>query len=186
MNLSKKLHAASILAGVFVFTFLTVFLVIFLTQPAHSTPSNYVSVVNGMDIALGPPPNSTNIPLDTAITVDALASASLNDLRITPEVPIARVYSEVSGPLSYQQTFYPAQLLKPATSYTVSVTIVNVPVSWSFTTTSEPYQPTISFYLATYVLWIAFSTATAATLLVGLAIWYRKKRVNEPPKSPYA
>lgn len=185
MDFSKKLHVASIFVGVFVFTFLTVFLVIFLTQPAHSTPDYYVSEVDGMTITIGPKPNSTDVSLDTTITIDALASAALNDLHLTPEVPIAHVTSEVSGPLSYKQTFYPAQLLKPATSYTVSVTIMNVPLSWSFATTSELYHPTISFYLATYVLWIAFSTATATTLLVGLAIWYRKKRVNEPPKPPY-
>jgi hypothetical protein len=178
MNLSKKMRVALILAAVFGLTFLTVFLVIFTTQSAYSTPDSYVSEVNGMDITIGPKPNSTDVPLDTTITIDALASAALNDLHLTPEVPIARVTSEVSGPLSYKQTFYPAQLLKPATSYTVSVTIVNVPVSWSFTTTAEPYHPTISFYLATYVLWIAFATAVAVTLLFGLAIWYRKRRVN--------
>jgi hypothetical protein len=175
MNLSKKMRVALILAAVFGLTFLTVFLVIFTTQSAYSTPDSYVSDVNGMDITIGPKPNSTDVPLDTTITIDALASAALNDLHLTPEVPIARVTSEVSGPLSYKQTFYPAQLLKPATSYTVSVTIVNVPVSWSFTTTSESYHPTISFYLATYVLWIAFATAVAMTLIVGLAIWYRKR-----------
>jgi hypothetical protein len=178
MNLSKKMRAALILAAVFGLTFLTVFLVIFTTQSAYSTPDSYVSGVDGMDITIGPTPNSTDVPLDTTITIDALASAALNDLHLTPEVPIARVTSEVSGPLSYKQTFYPAQLLEPATSYTVSVTIVNVPVSWSFTTTSEPYHPTISFYLATYVLWIAFATSVATTLLFGSAIWYRKKRVN--------
>lgn len=184
MNLSKKMRAALILAVIFVFTFLTVFLVISSTQSAYSTPDSYVLEGDGMAITIGPKPNSTNVSLDTTITIEALASAALNDLHLTPEVPIARITSEVSGPLSYKQTFYPAQLLKPATSYTVSVTIVNVPLSWSFTTTSEPYHPTISFYLTTYVLWIAFSTANATTLLVGLAIWYRKKRVNEPPKPP--
>jgi len=182
MNLSKKMRAALILAAVFVLTFLTIFLVISSTQPAYSTPDSYILEGNDMAITIGPKPNATDVPLDTTITIDALASAALNDLHLTPEVPIAHITSEVSGPLSYKQTFYPAQLLKPATSYTVSVTIVDVPLSWSFTTTSKPYHPTISFYLATYVLWIAFSTATATTLLVGLAMWYRKKRVNEPPK----
>jgi hypothetical protein len=97
-------------------------------------------------------------------------------------VPIVLVATEVSGPLSYQQTVYPAQLLKPATAYTVSVKISDVPVMWSYTTTSEPYHPTISFYIATYVLWIAFSTAAATTLLVGLVVRYRKKQVNKTPK----
>lgn len=157
-------------------TSLTVFLVISNTQSAYSTPDYYVAGVDGMAITIGPKPNSTDVPLGTTITIDALSSATLNDLHMAPEVPIALVTSEVSGPLSYKLTFYSVQLLKPATSYTVSVAIRDVPVSWSFTTTSEPYHPTVSFYLATYVLWIAFSTATATTLLVGLAIWYRKKR----------
>ncbi|MBN1245291.1 hypothetical protein JXA31_06830 [Candidatus Bathyarchaeota archaeon] len=182
MNLSKKMHIALILAAVFVLTFLTVFLVISITQSAYSTPDNYASGVDSMTITIGPKPNSTDVPLDTTITIDALSSAALNDLQIAPEVPIASVGIEVSGLLSYKQTFYPAQLLKPATSYTVSVTIRNLPLSWSFTTTSEPYHPTISFYLATYALWIAPSTATATTLLFGFVIWHRKKRANEPTK----
>ncbi len=178
MNLSKKMRAALILAAAFVFTFLTVFLVISLTQSAHSTPDHYISEIDGMTITIGPKPNATDVPLDTTITIDALSSAALKGLRLTPEVPIASVAIEVSGPLSYQETFYPAQLLKPATSYTVSVTIRDTPFSWSFNTTSEPYHPTISFYLVTYALWIAFATAVATTLLVGLAIWGRKKRIK--------
>ena len=178
MNLSKKMRVVLILAVVFASTFLTVFLVISSTQSAHSTPDDYVLGVDSMAITIGPKPNSTDVPLDTTITIDALSSAGLNDLQIAPEVPIASVAIEVSGLLSYKQTFYPARLLKPATSYTVSVTVRDVPVSWSFTTTSESYHPTISFYLATYTLWIALSTATATTLLFGFVIWHRKKKVN--------
>ena len=176
MALSKKLHVALILAPVFVLTFLTLFLAISLTQSAYSTPDNYASAVDSMDITIGPTPNSTDVPLDTTITIDALSSATISDLRITPEVAIALVANEVSGPLSYKQTFYPAQRLEPATSYTVSVTIKDIPVSWSFTTTSEPYNPTISFYLATYALWISLSVAAATTSIVGFAIWHKKKR----------
>ena len=178
MDLSKKLHVALILAPVFVLTFLTLFLVISLTQSAYSTPDNYVSAVDSMDITIGPTPNSTDVPLDITITIDALSAATISDLHMAPEVPIALVTNEVSGPLSYKLTFYPAQRLEPATSYIVSVTIKDMPVSWSFTTTSEPYHPTISFYLATYALWIALSAAAATTSIGGFAIWYRKKRVN--------
>jgi hypothetical protein len=174
MNLSKNMRAALILAAVFASTFLIVFLVISSTQSAYSTPDNYLSEFEDMDITIGPKPNATDIPLDTTITIDAFSSAELNDLHTTPEVPIASVTVEVSGPLSYKQTFYPAQLLKPATSYTVSVTIRDTPVSWSFTTTSEPYQPTISFYVATYAPWIALAVATTTTMLTGSAIWRRK------------
>jgi hypothetical protein len=166
---------------VFVASFLTVFLAIFFSQSAHSTPSSYGLVLNSMDISVGPPPNSTNVPLDTTITVDALASAALNDLHLTPEVPIGRRYSEVTSPLTYLNTFYPAQLLKPATSYTVSVTILNEPFSWSFTTTSEPFNPGISFHLATNVLWIALSAAASATIIAGFAIWFKRKKVKANP-----
>lgn len=178
MDLSKKLHVAIILTLFFVLTFLVLFLVISLTQSAHSTPGNYISAVDSMSITIGPAPNATNISLDTTITIDALSATTISNLRMTPQVPIALVTNEVSGPLSYKQTFYPAQPLEPATSYVVSVTIKNIPVSWSFTTTSEPYHPTISFYLATYALWIALSAATATTSSIGFAIWYRKKRIS--------
>ena len=177
MNLSKKLHTALLLVAVFSASFLTVFSAISLTQSAYSTPSHYVSVVDGMGITLGPPPNSTNIPLDTTIIIDTLNSAEVSDLRMTPEVPIARVTSETSGTLSSLNTFYPAQQLKPATTYNVSVTIMDVPMSWSFTTTSEPFNPGISFYLATNMLWIALSAAVSATAIFGFAIWFKRKQV---------
>ncbi len=174
MNLSKKMRAALILAAVFASTFLTVFLVIASTQSAYSTPDSYVSEFEGVDITIGPKPNATGVPLDTTITIDAFSSAELNDLHTTPEVPIANMAVEVSGPMSYKQTFYPDHLLKPATSYTVSVTIRDTPVSWSFTTTSEPYQPTTSFYIATYAPWIAIAAAITMAMLTGSAIWHRK------------
>jgi len=145
MNLSKKIHVALILAVVFASTFLTVFLVISSTQSAYFTPDNYVSVVDSMDITIGPKLNSTDVLLDTAIIIDALSSATLNDLHLTPEVPIASVAIEVSGPLSYKQPFYPAQLLKPATSYTVSVIIKDLLVSWSFTTLPSHIAPQSAF-----------------------------------------
>jgi hypothetical protein len=176
MNLSGNMRLVLILVVVFAFTFTVVFLGISSTQSAYSTPENYLSEVEGMDINIGPKPNATDVPLDTTITIDAFSSATLNDLQTTPEVPIANVAVEVSGPIAYKQTFYPAQQLEPATTYTVTVTIRDTPVSWSFTTTSEQYQPTISFYLATYAPWIAIATATITTLLSASAIQRRKKK----------
>jgi hypothetical protein len=183
MNLSKKTQAALMLTAIFACTFIATLLAISFTQSAYSTPDHYTADVAGMDFNIGPKPNATNVPLDTTITIDALSSAALDDLRLEPEVPIAGVGVEVTGTLSYQRTFYPAQLLKPATSYTVYVTIRDVPVSWSFTTTPEPYQPSISYYLATNALWIALSATTATTALVSLILRYRKKQVNKTPTS---
>ena len=174
MDFSKKTQKALILTAIFACTFIAAFSAIFFTQSEYSTPDNSVSDVAGMDFTIGPKPNATDVPLDTTITIDALSSAALDDLRMDPEVPIARVGVEVTGTLSYQRTFYPAQLLKPATYYTVYVTIRDVPFSWSFTTTPEHYHPSISYYLATYALWIALSTATITTALVGLVLRYKK------------
>ena len=176
MKLSKMQQIALRLGAVFLVSFLTVFLAIFLTQSAYSTPAQYMSDVNGMDITLGPPPNSTDVRLDTTITIEAVATAEINDLQLNPEVPIASVASHTTGILTYVNTFYPARLLTPATSYNISVIIEGVPIVWSFTTTSEPFSPGISFYLATNVLWIALTAATSATAVVGIAVWYKKRR----------
>lgn len=175
MFLFKRLHLLLLLALVFSASFLTVFPAIFFSQSAYSTPPIYTLEVDGMGIKVGPPPNSTSIPLDTTIIIDALTSVSLTDFQITPQVPIANLDSENSGPLTYLNTFYPAQLLKPATFYTVSVTVMNVPVSWSFTATSEVFNPEIGFYLATNALWIAFFAAALVTLIVGFTIRLRSK-----------
>jgi hypothetical protein len=140
MRLSMKLRAVLLLAVVFSVTFLFVFFAIFLTQSAYSTPSQYVLIVDSMEVTLGPAPNATNVPLDTTITVDTLNFADLSDLHVTPKVSFAGVTSENSGSLSSLRTYYPAQPLKPATAYNVSVAIEAVPVSWSFTTTSEPFN----------------------------------------------
>jgi hypothetical protein len=176
MKLSKKQHTAFFLAGILLASFLIVFLTIFLTQSAYFTPSSDTLVINGMDIALGPPPNSTDIPLDSTITVDALASASYNDLHVTPQVTFASVTSETTGPLTYRTTFHPDKLLQPATSYTVSVTIMNTPVSWSFTTAPEPFNPRIGYYLASNALWISVSVAAAATAIGGLVVWFKERK----------
>jgi hypothetical protein len=175
MKLSKKQFAILLLVAVFLSSFTAVFLAIFLTQSAYSNPSQYQLSLDGMDIMLGPPPNSTNIRLDTTITIDAVATADIIDLRLTPEVPIASVASHTTGILTYVTTFYPAKLLNPGTSYNVSATVSDKPVSWSFTTTSEPFDPGIGFYLATNVLWIALAAATSATAVAGFAVWYNRR-----------
>ena len=172
----KKLHMVFILAAAFSVLFLTVYLAIFLTQSANSKPLSAVSIIDNMEIALGPSPNSTNVSLDTAITVDALASAALEDLQLTPEVRIARVYSEVTSPLTYLNTFYPAGLLEPGTTYTVFVTIMDLPVSWTFTTTAEPFKPGIGYLLSTNGLWISLAIAASATVAVGYAVWFKPRK----------
>jgi len=177
INLSKRLYAAFLLANGFCDHISHRAFSDFLTQSAYSTPDAYVFSLDGMGITIGPKPNSTNVPLDTTIAIDTWRSPTVSDFNLMPEAPIARLTKEKVGLASMLTTFYPAEPLKPATTCNVSVVIMNVPVSWSFATTSEPYHPTSAFYLVTYALWIALSAAIATTLLVGLAIWFRRKRV---------
>ena len=174
MSPFKKLHLFLFLALIFSVTFLTLFLAIFFSQSAYSMPPIYTLEVNGMGVKLGPPPNSTGISPDTAIVIDALTSVSLTSFQVTPYVSIARVDSENSGPLTYLNKFYPAQPLEPATFYTVSVSIMNIPVSWSFTT-SDVFSPGIGFHLATNALWIALGTSALATLVGAFTIQLRSK-----------
>jgi hypothetical protein len=169
---------ALLLVAIFSISFLTVFLTISFTQSAHSIPSSAILDINGMKITVGPPPNSTNIPLDTTISIDALASATLNDLQISPQVLINYQCSETSGPLTYLTTFYPSQPLKTTATYTVSVNIFNTPVSWSFRTTSETFEPGIGFHLATNCLWIALLLAFSVTLIVIIVV--RLKKIGQP------
>ncbi len=85
-------------------------------------------------------------------------------MQIVPETTIARVHSEVTGPLTYLNTFYPAELLKPNTCYNVSVTIMGAPIEWSFSTASA-FKPGIGFYVATNSLWISVVAAVTAVAL---------------------
>jgi hypothetical protein len=96
---------------------------------------------------------------------------------LTPEVPIDLTTSEVSGPLSFERKFYPAQLLEPSTSYNVSMTILTTPISWNFTTT-KVFVPGISFYLATNIVWILLSVASLATLIIVFTIIKFPNRVK--------
>jgi hypothetical protein len=175
MNLTRKQNHVLLLALTFSATFLITFLTITFTQSAYSTPASYAFIINGMDIAVGPSPNSTNIPLDTTISVEALASASLNDLHVNPIVHFATVTSETTGPLTYRTTFCPDKPLKTATLYNVSVTIMKVPIQWSFTTTSQPFRPDINYYLATKASWIALIVALTLTTIEISALWFRGK-----------
>jgi hypothetical protein len=174
----KKAKTILILTAAFAASFITVFLAISLTQSAYSTPSSYLSDIDGFAIILGPPPNATDVALDTTIFVETWRETRVDNLSLTPEVPIARRSDERVAVASGLYTFYPAEPLKPATTYNVSVFIMNKIVSWSFTTTPEPFRPGISFYLATYVFWIALATAIAGTSIVGGLVWLRRNRIE--------
>ena len=179
MSLLMKKRPVLLLVLVFSAVFLATYSVLVFTLSPYSTPSSQALVVDGgMEIKLGPPPNATNIALDTAITVDAVASATVANLGLTPEVLIAYSSSETTGPLTYLYKFYPAEPLTPATTYTTSVAILDRVVTWSFTTTTEPFTPTLTYNLARNAPWIALATAASATAIAGFILWLKEKQTK--------
>ena len=174
----------SYLITIFLVSFLIVYFSIQITQSAYSNPSKNILTINGMTITLGPAPNSTNVRLDTKITIDTLSSVSVNNPKFTPEIEISHESIYVSGPLTYEKSFYPSQFLKSGTSYQVSVTITDILVSWRFSTTSEPFNPGLEYFLATNTIPIAFIIASLVTIIVGfwLSRFIKKKKFADGEK----
>ena len=180
MNFSwKKILGLLLLLVVFVVLFLTVYLWVTSTDYGYSMPSWGLSPVSfDIGVSLGPKPNATGVALDTTIRIYTMRDTTVKDLRLTPEVPIARTSEEIGYVPAYgMYTFYPAEPLKPATTYDVSVFIMRETVSWSFTTTSEPLQSEISFFIANNVFWVALLVATAGTSVIGVLVWIKRRHV---------
>jgi hypothetical protein len=180
----RNTRLALLLAAVFVVTFLIVFLVVSNTQSAYSTPPIRDVPTYGQpiyaappEIYVGPPPNSINVSLDSTIVVNLVHDDYMivQNVRLTPEIPIAARTDEVDSRFGDSTTiFYVAGLLKPSTTYNVSATIHDDPYSWTFTTTNE-FHPSVGYYFATYVWWVAVTSAIIATSIIGLILWHRRK-----------
>jgi hypothetical protein len=178
MKFSKNLLLIFCFIIIFLGFFLGVYFLINFTQSSYSTPSRSVFLLNEMSVTLGPPPNSTNIPLDTTIIIDSVASASVNDLHIIPETQISYQTSSVSGSLTYEKTFYPNEPLQPNVTYAVSATILEIPLSWTFTTTSEIFNPKLGYHLTRNATLIALSTASLAVFIFGVIFRLRKRSTD--------
>lgn len=158
----------------FLILFLTIFYIITATQNAHSNPviSSEEAYINQthiqVAIGLGPPPNSTNIPHDSAIKIFQLRTLKIENLTMTPNTQILARTDEPKGMASRVTTFYPAIPLKAATTYNISAIISDYPYSWTFTTSSYQFNPSISYYLATYAFWIALTPA----IIISITSYY--------------
>lgn len=111
----------------------------------------------------GPAPNSTDVPLDTAIVISLTRPVNIQNLSLAPQEPIASQTIEHSPQASETYTFSLAEPLEPATTYNVSLLAVGKPVTWNFTTTAEPYQPRFNTYLYPSVPWGALAIAATVT-----------------------
>jgi hypothetical protein len=84
-------------------------------------------------------------------------------LLIIPEVNISHESSYTAGPLTYEKTFFPSQPLEPNTSYTVSILVLNIPISWNFNTTSEVFNRGVEYFLVKNAILIAILITALAT-----------------------
>ncbi|MGD6807042.1 MAG: Ig-like domain-containing protein [Candidatus Bathyarchaeia archaeon] len=121
----------------------------------------------------GPAPNSTGVPLDTAIVIALTRPVNIENFSLAPQGPAITQTVEHSPPASETYTFYFAEPLEPATPYTVSALSGGEPVSWNFTTTTVPYEPQYNTYLYPYVPWVALGVAVLVTFSVCLIIWQK-------------
>ena len=175
MKISKKLQLIIGVIIVFLASFFGTYFSIMLTQSAYSTPPKSLLQIGEISVSVGPQPNSINVPLDTVIIIDTVASAQIEDLNITPKIPILYETSSTSGSITYENVFYPKNFLQPNTIYEVSAKIFNNPISWTFTSTSEAFQPKIGHQLTENVILISFLMAIIAFSVFILIIWYRNR-----------
>lgn len=175
MIISKKIRLIIGFILVFLISFFGTYFSIILTQSAYSIPSKGLLQIGEISISVGPEPNSINIPLDTVVIIDTVASAQIEDLNIRPEIPILYETNAISGSITYENVFYPKDPLQPSRIYEVSATIFDNPVYWIFTTTSETFQPTIGHQLIKNLILISYLIAIIALVVFSLIIWYKNK-----------
>lgn len=175
MKISKKMQLIMSFIIVFLASFSGTYFSIMLTQSAYSIPSKSLLQIGETSINVGPQPNSINIPLDTSIIIDTVASAQIEDLDITPETPILYETSSSSGSITYENVFYPKDPLQPSTIYEVSATIFDIPISWTFTTVSEVFKPTIGYQLIKNVILISCLIAIIVLVVFSFITWNKNK-----------
>lgn len=175
MKISKKLQLIMGFIIVFLASFSGTYFSIMLTQSAYSVPSEGLLQIGETSVSVGPQPNSINIPLDTVIIIDTVASARIEDLDIIPKISILYETSSSSGSITYENVFYPKDPLQPSTIYEVSATIFDIPISWTFTTVSEVFKPAIGYHLIKNVLLISCLIAIIVLVVFSFIIWNKNR-----------
>jgi len=186
MGLFRKLvFTLLLLVAVFLLSYLVVFFAIsstpygYYTEHVYSkpqTPSSYDYSNLGdqwKNQLLTPMPEagSTNVSRDTAIWIDEPRPVRVENLSLSPEVPIATITDEHFPPASAIITVYPAELLQPNTTYNVSAIVAGQPAWWTFTTSSEPSSRRLNYFS-----WVAFTAAILSTMTVMLAFLLQRRR----------
>ncbi len=185
----KILGYVLILAAVFVFSYFSIFFVISnisigqTTVRTYSKPpvntGNLSSLGGGWNnsfIYLEPNPGTVNVSRDTYLAIVGPRPVSRFNVSFSPDVTLARDDYKVyggAGPSSVQE-LYPADLLLPDTTYSVTALVSGIPSWWTFTTSFEPTQLTYAQAVASYDVWVALSIAVLVTFSVMVA-WHRRK-----------
>jgi hypothetical protein len=99
----------------------------------------------------------------------------VENLRISPEIPIATITDKFYPVASEEILVYSAELLQPNTTYNVSAIVAGTPSWWVFTTSSEPSQFTSATSLHTNNTWVAVASVVAVTSAAILIILLKKK-----------
>jgi hypothetical protein len=158
-----------------------VFLAIYLTpspylhEQAYSTPTLFWHSPDLAPCSIGPAANATNVPLDTIIVVDQMRPMNVGELHLLPEVPIERRLDEYYPVASKCTTFYFSEPLKPATTYNATLFFGDEPISWNFTTTTEPYYPRYEAFPSALGIFITVIISAVVTSVFGLKVWKKKK-----------
>lgn len=131
-----------------------------------------------------PEPSSTEIPLDTNISITFGRPPSIVNMSISPEVPIENRTFESIFVSGGRYTFHLAKLLEPSTTYSVTVLFGQqsapegiAPTStrtWNFTTVAEATEPG-SYSLVEGFL-IAEVTLVASVIVIAVIILYYAQR----------
>jgi hypothetical protein len=158
-----------------------VFLAIYLTpspylhEQAYSTPTQFWVSPDLAPSLIGPAANATNVPLDTIIVIDQMRPMNVGELHLSPGVPIERRVDEHIPIASKCTTFYFSEPLKPATTYNVTLFFGDEPISWNFTTTTEPYYPRYEAFPSALGIFITVIISAVVTSVFGLKVWKKKK-----------
>ena len=133
-----------------------------------------------------PTPNSTNVPLNTTISITFGRPPSICDLNITPNVPIKERVFKVEG-FGGTYIFHLAEQLQSQTTYTATITFGQenasegfAPTStraWNFTTqqsTLEPSPTSDNLQVEDFTPMIIIIGLVAIAVAVGVLVYFKK------------
>ena len=160
-------------------------------SPIPSTSPTSASSLIELPYAAGnfsPAPNSTNVPLNTTISISFGRPPSICELNITPNVPIKERIFESEG-FGGTYIFYLSEQLQPQTTYTVTITFGQETASegfaptttrtWTFTTGMPTPIADRGFETEDYTITIIIYTSIAIVIAVAALVYFKKRRKKQ-------